>query len=247
MFLFFLAGLEIAFDAEDDRHLGTVGAAFALSLGLALMVALGFDGDGARRYSAARGDRPGRHLVRDRRGGAQGRRPDHHALRPARDRRRLARRLRDGDPAVAVLLLLGRRASRPRWCCCSCSSGWSRRSGWSWPGARASGRAARGDRAACTARARRSACGSRSCCSAALVYMSEEFGLEVVLGAFLAGAMVSLLDREQRGARSRAAGQARGHRLRRLHPDVLRGQRREARPRRAVLVRSARSCSCRSR
>jgi Kef-type K+ transport system membrane component KefB len=29
-----------------------------------------------------------------------------------------------------------------------------------------------------------------------LVYMSEEFGLEVVLGAFLAGAMVSLLDRE---------------------------------------------------
>ena len=31
---------------------------------------------------------------------------------------------------------------------------------------------------------------------AVLVYMSEEFGLEVVLGAFLAGAMVSLLDRE---------------------------------------------------
>ena len=31
---------------------------------------------------------------------------------------------------------------------------------------------------------------------AVLVYMSEEFGLEVVLGAFLAGAMISLLDRE---------------------------------------------------
>jgi Kef-type K+ transport system membrane component KefB len=30
-----------------------------------------------------------------------------------------------------------------------------------------------------------------------LVYMSSEFGLEVVLGAFLAGAMVSLLDREK--------------------------------------------------
>jgi len=29
-----------------------------------------------------------------------------------------------------------------------------------------------------------------------LVYLSEEFGLEVVMGAFLAGAMVSLLDRE---------------------------------------------------
>ena len=36
---------------------------------------------------------------------------------------------------------------------------------------------------------------------AVLVYMSEEFGLEVVLGAFLAGAMVSLLDRERRRAR----------------------------------------------
>jgi Kef-type K+ transport system membrane component KefB len=32
---------------------------------------------------------------------------------------------------------------------------------------------------------------------AVLVYMSSEFGLEVVLGAFLAGAMVSLLDREK--------------------------------------------------
>jgi Kef-type K+ transport system membrane component KefB len=32
---------------------------------------------------------------------------------------------------------------------------------------------------------------------AVLVYMSERFGLEVVLGAFLAGAMVSLLDREK--------------------------------------------------
>ena len=32
---------------------------------------------------------------------------------------------------------------------------------------------------------------------AVLVYMSEEFGLEVVLGAFLGGAMVSLLDRDR--------------------------------------------------
>jgi Kef-type K+ transport system membrane component KefB len=32
---------------------------------------------------------------------------------------------------------------------------------------------------------------------ALLVFMAEEFGLEVVLGAFLAGAMVSLLDRER--------------------------------------------------
>jgi Kef-type K+ transport system membrane component KefB len=43
VFLFFLAGLEIAFDARDDRHLGLVGAAFAVSLALALVVALIFD------------------------------------------------------------------------------------------------------------------------------------------------------------------------------------------------------------
>jgi Kef-type K+ transport system membrane component KefB len=43
VFLFFLAGLEIAFDARDDRHLGTVGAAFVVSLALALAVALIFE------------------------------------------------------------------------------------------------------------------------------------------------------------------------------------------------------------
>jgi Kef-type K+ transport system membrane component KefB len=43
VFLFFLAGLEIAFDAEDDRHLGVVGAAFVISLALALVVAIIFE------------------------------------------------------------------------------------------------------------------------------------------------------------------------------------------------------------
>jgi Kef-type K+ transport system membrane component KefB len=43
VFLFFLAGLEIAFDAEDDRHLGLVGAAFLISLLLALAVGLIFE------------------------------------------------------------------------------------------------------------------------------------------------------------------------------------------------------------
>jgi Kef-type K+ transport system membrane component KefB len=43
VFLFFLAGLEIAFDARDDRHLALVGLAFGVSLGLALVVALLFD------------------------------------------------------------------------------------------------------------------------------------------------------------------------------------------------------------
>jgi Kef-type K+ transport system membrane component KefB len=43
VFLFFLAGLEIAFDAEDDRHLGLVGGAFVISLALALVVAVTFE------------------------------------------------------------------------------------------------------------------------------------------------------------------------------------------------------------
>jgi Kef-type K+ transport system membrane component KefB len=43
VFLFFMAGLEIAFDAREDRHLGAVGAAFCVSIGLALVVALIFD------------------------------------------------------------------------------------------------------------------------------------------------------------------------------------------------------------
>ena len=68
----------------------------------------GLRGGRSRRYSAAGRDRPGRHLVRDRRGGAQGRGQDDHELRPARDRRSLARRLRDGGPALALLLRLGR-------------------------------------------------------------------------------------------------------------------------------------------
>jgi Kef-type K+ transport system membrane component KefB len=43
VFLFFLAGLEIAFDATDDRHLGLVGGAFLVSLLLALAVGVIFE------------------------------------------------------------------------------------------------------------------------------------------------------------------------------------------------------------
>jgi Kef-type K+ transport system membrane component KefB len=41
--LFFLAGLELDFDAKRERHLGSVGVAFLVSLALALVVALGFE------------------------------------------------------------------------------------------------------------------------------------------------------------------------------------------------------------
>jgi Kef-type K+ transport system membrane component KefB len=43
VFLFFLAGLEIAFDADGGRHLRLVGVSFLLSLGLAVIVAHIFD------------------------------------------------------------------------------------------------------------------------------------------------------------------------------------------------------------
>lgn len=46
VFLFFLAGLEIAFDARGERHLRAVAAAFGMSLALALVVALGFGAAG---------------------------------------------------------------------------------------------------------------------------------------------------------------------------------------------------------
>jgi Kef-type K+ transport system membrane component KefB len=46
VFLFFLAGLEIAFDATGERHLGAVAVAFGVSLVLAVLVALGFDAAG---------------------------------------------------------------------------------------------------------------------------------------------------------------------------------------------------------
>ena len=46
VFLFFLAGLEIVFRSSGERHLGAVAAAFALSLVLALTVALGFEAGG---------------------------------------------------------------------------------------------------------------------------------------------------------------------------------------------------------
>jgi Kef-type K+ transport system membrane component KefB len=43
VFLFFLAGLEIAFDASGQRHLRIVGASFALSLCIAVLAALVFE------------------------------------------------------------------------------------------------------------------------------------------------------------------------------------------------------------
>jgi Kef-type K+ transport system membrane component KefB len=43
VFLFFLAGLEIAFDRSGERHLRLVGAAFVVSFGIAVLAALAFE------------------------------------------------------------------------------------------------------------------------------------------------------------------------------------------------------------
>ena len=66
--------------------------------------------------------------------------------------------------------------------------------------------------------------------------LAESLGLEVILGAFIAGAIVSLVDRDERDDAPGLPPQARGGRLRRLHPRLLRHQRRALRPRRADRV-----------
>ena len=108
VFLFFLAGLEIAFDARRgpsprDRRRRVRGLDWAGARGGADLRR-----DRARGRAAAARDHAGGDVVRDRRRRAEGRRADRHAVRAARDRRSLACRLRHRDPAVAVLLVVGR-------------------------------------------------------------------------------------------------------------------------------------------
>ena len=63
----------------------------------------------------------------------------------------------------------------------------------------------------------------------AFVALAEQFGLETILGAFLAGAVVGLVDRDSALAPA-LPDQARGDRLRLPDPGVLRHQRPPARP-----------------
>ena len=165
VFLFFLAGLEIAFDAEGDRHLGTVGAAFAVSLALAFLVAFGFDAAGLAgapvlvaiilaatsfgivvavlRDAGQTKTTFGQLVI----AGASLADVATVILRVA-VLLRLRRELRDhAGPAAAVPRPGGRRSAWP-WPAPACRPGCARRS------------------PACIARAPRSACGSRSCCSA---------------------------------------------------------------------------------
>ena len=193
VFLFFLAGLEIAFDARD-RHLGTVGAAFVISLGLALVVALIFEAIelvGAPLLVAI--------------------------ILAATSFGIVVAVLRDagqtGTP-FGQLVIAG--ASLADFATVVLLSLFFSTSGSSFKttltllilflgvvaalGTAMAG--ARGSRVLGAAVHRLQATSAQITVRiaflllAVLVYLSSEFGLEVVLGAFLAGAMVSLLDRD---------------------------------------------------
>jgi Kef-type K+ transport system membrane component KefB len=199
VFLFFLAGLEIAFDARD-RHLGIVGAAFVISLGLALAVALIFEAIelvGAPLLVAI--------------------------ILAATSFGIVVAVLRDagqtGTP-FGQLVIAG--ASLADFATVVLLSLFFSTSGSSFKttltllilflgvvvALGAAMAEARGSRVLAAAVRRLHATSAQITVRiaflllAVLVYLSSEFGLEVVLGAFLAGAMVSLLDRDNAVAES---------------------------------------------
>jgi Kef-type K+ transport system membrane component KefB len=192
--LFFLAGLEIAFDTRDDRHLALVGVAFLVSLGLALVVALVFDAVelvGAPLLVAIILAATSFGIVvavlKD--AGQTGTPFGQLVIAGASI----------ADFATVILLSLFFSSSGASFettlVLLILFLGVVAVVGLILAGARGSEQLK-----ATVARLHRTSAqiGVRIAflLLVLLVYMSEEFGLEVVLGAFLAGAMVSLLDRE---------------------------------------------------
>jgi Kef-type K+ transport system membrane component KefB len=195
VFLFFLAGLEITFAAEDDRHLGLVGAAFMISLALALLVALIFDAVelvgapllvaiilGATSFGIVVA------VLKD--AGQTGTPFGQLVIAGASI----------ADFTTVILLSLFFSTSGASFettlVLLLLFLGVVAVLGLVLAGARGSEQL----KATVTRLQRTSAqIGVRIAflLLVVLVYMAEEFGLEVVLGAFLAGAMVSLLDRER--------------------------------------------------
>jgi Kef-type K+ transport system membrane component KefB len=195
VFLFFLAGLEIAFDPRDDRHLALVGLAFLVSLGLALIVALLFDAVelvGAPLLVAI--------------------------ILAATSFGIVVAVLKDaGQTGTAFGQLVIAGASIADFATVILLSLFFSSSGASFEttlvllllflgvvavvGLVLAGARASEQLKATVARLHRTSAQISVRIAflllVLLVYMSEEFGLEVVLGAFLAGAMVSLLDREK--------------------------------------------------
>ncbi len=200
VFLFFLAGLEIAFRSETERHLGLIGAAFALSLALAVAAAHVLEAVGLvdsplliAIILAATAFGIVVAVLKD----AGQTRTDFGQLVIA------GASVADfgtvvllslffshqGSGIEATLLLLGLFAGVV--VALGMAIRGVHRSGWLSESV---------DRMHETT----AQIGVRIAVVllVGLVYLAEEFGLEVVLGAFLAGAMVSLLDREEAMERS---------------------------------------------
>jgi Kef-type K+ transport system membrane component KefB len=79
---------------------------------------------------------------------------------------------------------------------------------------------------------------------AVFVVLAERLGLEAILGAFLAGAILKLLDRDQTLTHPLFRQKARGGRLRCVRPHLLRRDRRALRPDGAVCQRhQSRACA----
>ena len=233
-FVLFLAGLEIEFDRLRGRVLGLTG------LGVRAVVRDRAGrlarprGRRARRHAAARGDHPVRDVARRARPGAQGRGRDLLDVRAARSSRPasiadfgaiiLLSVFFSGEGGTgSTLLLLGALFAL----------------------AAVVFVVVRGAERSMRLRAdlvRLQDTTAQIRVRAALVLfvgfaaLAETLGLEVILGAFIAGAIVSLVDRDEVHDASRLPAQARGDRLRLLHPGVLRDQRRALRPRRADVV-----------
>jgi Kef-type K+ transport system membrane component KefB len=195
VFLFFLAGLEITFDAHDERHLGSVALAFVASLGLALVVAIIFEAvelvDAPLLVAIILAATSFGIVVAVLKDAGQTETPFGQLVIAGAS---------IADFSTVILLSLFFSSSGASFettlVLLLLFLGLVVAMGTLLAGARASHRL----KAAVVRMHRTSAQISVRIAFlllAILVYMSSEFGLEVVLGAFLAGAMVSLLDRQK--------------------------------------------------
>ena len=200
---------------------------YAISFAIAIAVALALRAGGLR-VAAARGDHPVRHVARRDRAGARGRRRDRLHVRPAHHRERIDRRLRRDHPALD--LLLGRGGHRRDAAADRRDRG--RRPSPSLRCAAPMSRAIREDLLRLQDTTAQIRVRGAIVLFVGFAALADKLGLVAILGTFIAGAIVSLADRDQVMTHPGFA-QARIDRLRLLHSRLLRDQRRALRPRRA--------------
>ena len=235
-FLLLLAGLEIDFDRLRGRAAAAHRcSATSISFGLALLVGFGLARRRPRPLAAPRS------RSSSRRPGSAIDPPDPQGRRRRRRRRSArwsspARRSPRSRPIVLLSLFFSgrvrrrRREARPARRLRRSSS---LAVGVAILGARALDAGLAGARAAAGHDAPRSASAARSCCSRSSSCSRSKFGLEAILGAFLAGATLKLVDRDETMTHAVLPPQARGGRVRRLRSVLLRLDRHQARRRRA--------------